>query len=79
MVVKSTHKKSALIVKYQAGVTASGGPLIHSKTLGNIKQDADHEAVYEVAMALFGLSSHPVTEVLLQEGYELSEEDEDEN
>ncbi|WP_018212251.1 DUF1659 domain-containing protein [Desulfitobacterium hafniense] len=54
------------------GITRKGD--IRQKTLNNIKPDADHGALYEVAVALFSLSAHGLTGVLVRDMTELIEE-----
>lgn len=74
MAVTENRLNSALVLKYQVGTKPDGSPDIRQKTLSNIKPDADHGALYEVAVALFSLSAHGLTGVLVRDMTELIEE-----
>ena len=65
---------STLVLKYEDGLTSTGGPKIKQKSINNVRPDVDHEALHEVAVALFSLSEKPLTAVLLRDTTELVEE-----
>lgn len=74
MAVSTVSSNSTLIVKYQTGTTPVGGPVIKQKSLNDVKADATGQNVYDVAVALFSLVQHPVTNVLLKKNLELVDE-----
>jgi hypothetical protein len=39
-----------------------------------VRADATEQALFEVAQALFGLSLHPVLDVVLRKNFELTDE-----
>ncbi|SDI38567.1 DUF1659 domain-containing protein [Desulfosporosinus hippei] len=68
---------STLVLKYEDGVAPAGGPQIKQKSLNYVRPDADHEALHEVAAALFSLSENPLNAVILRDSTELVEEPEE--
>lgn len=74
MAVVSTPMNSAVVLAYQTGVAPGGGPILRTKTLGNIKADATEQAVFDVARVLFGLSQYPLMDTVLRRNYNLTEE-----
>ena len=74
MAVQATPLNSALVVVYQAGLTALGAPIKKQKSLNYLRFDASEEALYEAAYTLFGLSQNPVLDVLNRKTVELTEE-----
>lgn len=55
MPIHSTHAETAMVVRYQTGMTAAGLPLTRQKTLAKVKESATNEDVYAVAAALFSM------------------------
>ena len=74
MAVTENRLNSALVLKYQVGTKPDGGPDIRQKTFNNVNPDADHETLYEVAVALFSLSNHQLRGVFVRDMTELIEE-----
>ena len=74
MAVVSEPLNSALIVAYQNGTNSAGAPISRLKSLSYVRPDASEQALYEVAQALFGLSLHPVLDVMVRKNFKLSEE-----
>ncbi|AFL99927.1 MULTISPECIES: DUF1659 domain-containing protein [Desulfitobacterium] len=67
---------STLVLKYEDGLTPAGAPRIRQMGLKHVKPDADHADLHDIAVALFSLSDHPLTAVILQDSTELVEEPE---
>ncbi|AFQ43845.1 DUF1659 domain-containing protein [Desulfosporosinus meridiei] len=74
MSVQSIPSNSALVVVYQAGLTALGAPIKKQKSLNYLRFDASDQALHDAAHTLFGLSQNPVIEVLNRKTFELIEE-----
>jgi hypothetical protein len=73
MAVISTPLSSQVVVKYQAGATATGTPIIKQKTLNYVKASATDEDVYQVATALLSLTKHPVIQTILRKNFDLTD------
>ncbi len=74
MAVVGTPLNSTLVVVYQNGLTPAGGPVLGQKSLSDVRSDAAEQAVYDAAQALFGLTQHPVIDVLYRKNFELVDE-----
>jgi len=74
MAVTSNPLNSALVVVYQDGVSPLGAPLTRQKSLNNLRFDAEEQAVFDAAQALFSLSQHPLIDVLCRKTFKLVEE-----
>ncbi|MEM5818233.1 MAG: DUF1659 domain-containing protein [Desulfitobacterium hafniense] len=74
MAVTSTPLSSALVIVYQAGLTPLGAPVTRQKSLNGLRFDADEQAIYNAARALFSLSQYSVLDVLNRKTFELLEE-----
>ena len=74
MAVVVTPLNSALVVVYQAGLTALGAPISRQKSLNYLRFDAAEQAVYDGVHALFSLSQSPVLDVLYRKTFELTDE-----
>lgn len=74
MSVNAYELGSIVVVKYQAGETPAGAPIIRQKTLNDVKADATEQDIYDVAAALFSLSIHPVVQTILRKNYDLIDE-----
>lgn len=74
MAVNAHALSSNVVVKYQAGETPAGAPLIRQKSLNDVKADATDQDIYDVAAALFSLSIHPVVQTILRKNFELIDE-----
>lgn len=66
---------SALIGRYQTGLTSAGGPVFRQKTLNYIKADASEQDVYDVLAALFSLSQYPLMNTFLRKNFELIDQE----
>ncbi len=44
---------STLVLQCQVGVTPAGAPILRQKSLNNVRPDANHDDLYEAAIALF--------------------------
>lgn len=62
MAVVFDPKPSRITIVRETGIE-DGKPILKSKTLNNVRADASHEDVFEVAQALSGLFSHPVVSI----------------
>ncbi|MCG1024771.1 DUF1659 domain-containing protein [Dehalobacter sp.] len=72
MAVVAVPLNSALVVAYQEGTNSAGAPISRQKSLSYVRPDATEQALFfEVAQALFGLSLHPVLDVILRKNFEL--------
>jgi hypothetical protein len=71
MALVSTALDSALVVRYQTGVSASGSPILRQKTLAGIKAGAADQDLYDVAAALFSLLQYPLIEVRRENYFDL--------
>ncbi|WP_068962449.1 DUF1659 domain-containing protein [Desulfosporosinus sp. BG] len=74
MAVVVTPLNSALVVVYQAGLTALGAPIKRQKGLNYLRFEASEQAVHDAAHALFSLSQNPVLDVLYRKTFELTDE-----
>ncbi|MGI1659266.1 MAG: DUF1659 domain-containing protein [Desulfitobacterium sp.] len=74
MAVNATPLGSTVVIKYQAGETPAGAPVIKQKSLNDIKFDASDQDIYDVAAALFSLSIHPVIQTILRKNFDLVDE-----
>ncbi|NLO98650.1 MAG: DUF1659 domain-containing protein [Peptococcaceae bacterium] len=74
MAINAVPLNSAIVVKYQAGESSTGSPIIRQKTINDIKFDAGDQDVYDVVSALFSLSIYPVVQNILRKNYDLIEE-----
>jgi hypothetical protein len=74
MAITSHALGSTVVVKYQAGETPTGAPVIRQKSLNDVKADATDQDIYDVAAALFSLSIHPVVQTILRKNFDLIEE-----
>ncbi|MDQ7092610.1 DUF1659 domain-containing protein [Desulfosporosinus sp. PR] len=74
MAVVATPLDSALVVAYQNGTTPAGAPITRLKSLSYVRADAQEQALYEVAQALFSLSLHPILDVTLRKNFQLTDE-----
>ena len=74
MAVISIPLDSQVVVKFQAGLTPTGSPVIRQKTINDIKITATDEDIYEVVTALFSLSEYPVIQNILRKNYDLMEQ-----
>ena len=74
MAVNSLPLNSTLIVKYQAGSTPSGSPILKQKSLNDLKANSTEQDLYDVASALFSLAQHSVITVQLRKNFELQDE-----
>ncbi len=68
---------STLVLQYRVGVTPAGAPILRQKSLNNVRPDANHDDLYEVAVTLFSLSDYPLNAVILVEKTEIVEEEEE--
>ena len=75
MAIVDHQQNSALVLKYEDGLTPTGGPNIRQKTLNYVRPDASHADLYQVAAALFSLSELPLIAVLVRDMTELIEEE----
>lgn len=71
MAVVAVPLNSALVVVYQDGTNSAGAPISRQKSLSYVRPDATEQALFEAAQALFGLSLHPVLDVILRKNFEL--------
>jgi hypothetical protein len=62
MPVVTTPLDSAMVIRYQTGVSANGAPILRQKSLP-IKASAADQDVFDVAAALFSLLQYPLAEV----------------
>ena len=74
MAVTSNALSSTVVVRYQAGETSTGAPVIRQKSLNDVKADATDQDIYDVAAALFSLSIHPVVQTILRKNFDLIDE-----
>ncbi|MEL1136093.1 DUF1659 domain-containing protein [Desulfitobacterium sp. THU1] len=65
---------STLVLKYEDGLTPAGAPRIKQKSLNYVKPDVNHADLHEIALALFSLTDHQLTAVILRDSTELVEE-----
>lgn len=64
MAVQSTLAKSAVTLKYIAGVDEKGNDIIKTKKFSNLKVAAAAQDVYDAAQAMGPLMKYPVTEII---------------
>jgi Protein of unknown function (DUF1659). len=64
MAVQSTLAKSALTMKYIAGVDTSGNDIIKAKKFSNVKVEDTAQSIYDVAQTFAPLMKFPLTETL---------------
>jgi len=63
MAVLATPAESVLVVTYQIGSNEAGSPITRQKSFPNVRFNAEDQAVYEVAEALFSLVQYPIVSV----------------
>lgn len=67
MAVVKNADASRFMVKVQTGTSAAGKSVYKNRVFANVKASAADEAVYEVAVALGGLQTHPVDAILRED------------
>jgi len=63
MAVAATPLASRIRLQFQVGVDGEGNPLYTNKTLNRVKTDALDQDVFDVALALGGLSADTLNTV----------------
>lgn len=75
MAVTVNPYSAALVVVYQVGTSPLGLPVTRTKTFNSLRFDADEQAVYDAAQALFALTDHEVVDTFIRKTFELIEEE----
>lgn len=64
MAVQSNLAKSAMTIKYIAGVDTQGNDIIKAKKFTNVKVESAAQSIYDVAQAFAPLMKYPITETV---------------
>lgn len=73
MTVLVSEKGNRLRIQIQVGTDSEGNPITRTLTFGNIKVNAAHQDVYDVATLLGGACQYPVLSYTLEEDKDLTE------
>lgn len=74
MALVVTDLDSVLTIRYQAGTTAGGGPIIRQKSLNGIKPASTNQDIYDVGAALAGLVDYTLIDLRRNNVLELTNE-----
>ena len=61
MAVNKVPQGAVMSIKVQAGLTSAGGPAFKTLRFSNVKPGATDADFYEIANAIAGLQSYPLT------------------
>lgn len=64
MAVITTKNPSSLKMRFDCGKNDNGKVIVKSKSFSNLRPDATHENVYEVADTIASLQEHDLIEAL---------------
>jgi hypothetical protein len=63
MAVVANAMDSILVATYQIGLTETGTPMLRQRSFANVRVAALDQDLYDVAQALYGLQTYPLTNV----------------
>lgn len=63
MAIEANVLNSRLQLRFNTGVDDEGNPITKVRSYGNLKSDADDQALYDVAAAIGALQSNTLEEV----------------
>ena len=63
MAVAKISNGTVLRLRWQTGLDGDGNPVYRSKSLSNVKTDAQDQSIFDVAQALAGLQSYALASV----------------
>ncbi|MCX7949733.1 MAG: DUF1659 domain-containing protein [Treponemataceae bacterium] len=73
MPVIVSEKGNRLRIQIQIGTGPLGDPITRTLTFSNVKPNAPHQSVYDVATAIAGVIDYPVMGYTLEEDKDLTE------
>jgi hypothetical protein len=72
MAVISSQTDSVMVLEVQTGLTATGSPILSSRSI-NVKAAAADQDLYDVATAMQALSDQPLISVKRENHFDLAE------